>query len=106
VDTLKRGDLDVDGKDDPRTHDCAMTLLGRSRTHFCCLANNHRKVRGVVAANETNLLEDDAGAEALALERTTGEEGGGNDGRWKRCRSGLGFEVKTIKLMLAKEGMR
>jgi hypothetical protein len=33
-------------------------------------------VRGVVAAYEMSLLEDDAEAEALALERTTGEDEG------------------------------
>jgi hypothetical protein len=53
------------------------------------------------------LLEDDAGAEALALEQTTGEEV--EQKRSKETVSVIllafrGFEVKTIKLVLAKEG--
>jgi hypothetical protein len=59
---------------------------------------------GVVAVYETNLLEDDVGAE-VALERTAGEEGGHQQSRETvtiRLAS-RGFEVKTTKLVLGKE---
>ena len=62
----------------------------------------------VIAAYETNLLVDDRAAEALAREPTTGEEGwheqsGEAVSNWLVFR---GFEVKTIKLVLAKKGVR
>jgi hypothetical protein len=66
-------------------------------------------VRGAVAVSRANLLEDDARAEALESERTTGggagvveqqpPGGGGLSGPAFR-----GFEGKTIKIMLAKGG--
>jgi hypothetical protein len=64
-------------------------------------------VPGVAAAYKTNLLEDDsdAGLEALALEREC--EGGQqqSSGESVSIRPAFrGFEVKTIKLVLAKEG--
>ena len=60
---------------------------------------------GIVAAYETTLLEDEVGAEA-ALERTAGEEGGHQQSvETVTIRlASRGFEVKTIKLVLAKEG--
>jgi len=103
LETLKRGDLDVDGKDGPRT--IVLRLYEAFGGHTS--AYLHINVRGVVAAYETNLLEDDAGAEALALERTAGEELGQQQSEETVSVIRLafrGFEVKTIKLVLAKEG--
>jgi alpha-mannosidase len=102
LETLKRGDLDIDGKDGPRT--IVLRLYEAFGGHASVYL--HVNVRGVVAAYETNLLEDDAGLEALALEQTAGEDVGP---RSKETVSVIrlafrGFEVKTIKLVLAKEG--
>jgi hypothetical protein len=74
VEALKRGDLDADGKDRPRT--IMLRFYGAFEGHTS------------VAAYETNLLENDAGAEAIALARTTGE-GENSDIRKRRYRSGL-----------------
>ena len=100
LETLKRGDLDVDGKD--RTIVLRIYEAFGGHTSVSLQIN----VGKVVAAYETNLLEDDAGVEALALERTAGEEGGHQQsGETVTIRLAFrGFEVKTIKLVLAKEG--
>jgi alpha-mannosidase len=102
LETLKRGDLDVDGKDGPRT--IVLRLYEAFGGHAS--VGLQINVGRVVAAYETNLLEDDVGEEALALERTTGEEGvQQQSGETVSIRlSFRGFEVKTIKLVLAKEG--
>ena len=102
LETLKRGDLDVDGKDGPRTIVLRLYEAFGGHTSVGLQINVGR----VVAAYETNLLEDDAGLEALALEPTAGEEGGHQQsGEAVTIRLAFrGFEVKTIKLVLAKEG--
>jgi alpha-mannosidase len=105
LETLKRGDLDVDGKGGPRT--IVLRLYEAFGGHATVYL--HVNLRGVVAAYETNLLEDDAGVEALALEQTAGEEVEVGQQRSEETVSVIrlafrGFEVKTIKLVLAKEG--
>ena len=101
LETIKRGDLDVDGKGGHRTIVLRLYEAYGGHTTVGLEIN----VPGVVAAYETNLLEDDAGAEALALERTTGErEGQRPSGETLSIRLAFrGFEVKTVKLVLSKE---
>ena len=101
LETIKRGDLDADGKDGPRTLVLRLYEAFGGHASVGLLIN----VPGVVAAYETNLLEDDAGLEALALEREC--EGGQqrSSGQSVSIRLAFrGFEVKTIKLVLAREG--
>jgi alpha-mannosidase len=101
LETIKRGDLDADGKDGPRTLVLRLYEAFGGHASVGLLIN----VPGVVAAYETNLLEDDAGLEALALEREC--EGGQQQSSGESVSIRLafrGFEVKTIKLVLAKEG--
>jgi len=100
LETLKRGDLDADGKDGPRTIVLRLYEAFGGHASVGLLIS----VGKVVAAYETNLLEDDAGLEALALERTGGEGGGQQlSGETVSIRLEFrGFEVKTIKLVLAK----
>jgi len=94
LETIKRGDLDVDGKGGHRT--IVLRLYEAYGGH--ATVGIQINVPGVVAAYETNLLEDDAGAEMLSLERTTG------DGETLSIRLAFrGFEVKTVKLVLSKE---
>jgi len=102
LETIKRGDLDKDGKVVHRT--IVLRLYEAYGGHAS--VGLQINLPGVVSAHETNLLEDDAGAEALALERTTGEEGGQQQsGEALSIRLAFrAFEVKTIKLVLAKEG--
>ena len=91
----------MDGKDGPRT--IVLRLYEAFGGHAS--VGLQINVRGVVAAYETNLLEDDAGAETLALERATGE-GGEQQQSGEKVSIRLafrGFEVKTVKLVLAKE---
>ena len=71
LETLKRGDLDKDRKDGPRTIVLRLYEVFGGHASVSLQINLSK----VVAAYEMNLLEDDAGAEALALERTTGGEG-------------------------------
>ena len=101
LETIKRGDLDVDGKHGPRT--IVLRLYEAFGGHAS--VGLQIDVGKVVAAYETNLLEDDAGLEALTLERTSCEEGGQrlSDEAVSIRLAFRGFEVKTIKLVLAKE---
>lgn len=100
LETIKRGDLDVDGKDGHRTIVLRLYEAYGGHTTVGIQIN----VPGVVAAYETNLLEDDAGAETLTLERTTGEgEGQRQSGAQSIRLAFRGFEVKTVKLVLSKE---
>ncbi|KAH9988748.1 glycosyl hydrolases family 38 N-terminal domain-containing protein [Russula vinacea] len=101
LETIKRGDLDADGKDGPRTLVLRLYEAFGGHASVGLLIN----VPGVVAAYETNLLEDDAGLEALALEREC--EGGQQRSSGESVSIRLafrGFEVKTIKLVLARKG--
>jgi alpha-mannosidase len=101
LETIKRGDLDVDGKDGHRT--IVLRLYEAYGGH--ATVNVQINVPGVVAAYETNLLEDDAGVEALTLARTADEgEGERQSGGSQSIRLAFrGFEVKTVKLVLSKE---
>lgn len=95
LETIKRGDLDA--PNGPCT--IVLRLYEAYGGHACvCLQIN---VPGVTAAYATNLLEDDAGAEALALEQTTGEWGE-EPGKQVVRLAFRGFEAKTIKLVLGK----
>ena len=99
LETIKR--VDADGKDGPRT--LVLRLYEAFGGH--ALVGLLINVPGVVAAYETNLLEDDAGLEALGLEREC--EGGQQQSSGESVSIRLafrGFEVKTIKLVLAREG--
>ena len=99
LETIKR--VDADGKDGPRTLVLRLYEAFGGHASVGLLIN----VPGVVAAYETNLLEDDAGLEALALEREC--EGGQQRSSGESVSIRLafrGFEVKTIKLVLAREG--
>jgi alpha-mannosidase len=100
LETIKRGDLDVDGKDGPRTLVLRLYEAFGGHASVGLLIN----VPGVVAAYETNLLEDDAGLEALALEREGGQQQSASGEAVSIRLAFRGFEVKTIKLVLAKEG--
>ncbi len=95
LETIKRGDLDT--PNGPRT--IVLRLYEAFGGHAC--VGLRINVPGVTAAYTTNLLEDDAGAEALALERTTGEWGE-LPGMLSLRLAFHGFEVKTVKLVLAK----
>jgi alpha-mannosidase len=100
LETIKRGDLDVDGKGGHRTIVLRLYEAYGGHTTVSIQIN----VPGVVAAYETNLLEDDAGAETLTLERTTEGEGQRQSGETLSIRLAFrGFEVKTVKLVLSKE---
>ena len=102
LETIKRGDLDRDRADGART--IVLRLYEAFGGHASVILQIN--VPGVTAAHATNLLEDDgagAGAETLALEQTTGEWGE-QPGEQSLRLAFRGFEVKTIKLVLAKEG--
>jgi alpha-mannosidase len=99
LETIKRGDLDSDGANGPRT--IVLRLYEAYGGH--ATVGLQINVPGVTAAYLTNLLEDDAGAEALVLERTTGEWGE-QAGELSLRLAFRGFEAKTVKLVLAKEG--
>ncbi|KAI9508062.1 glycosyl hydrolases family 38 N-terminal domain-containing protein [Russula earlei] len=99
LETIKRGDLDEDRTDGSRTIVLRLYEAFGGHASVGLLIN----VPGITAAYATNLLEDDAGAEALALERTSGEWGE-QPGELSLRLSFRGFEVKTVKLVLAKEG--
>jgi alpha-mannosidase len=97
LETIKRGNLDVEGKDGRRT--IVLRLYEAYGGHASVRLQIN--VPGVVSAYETNLLEDDAGLEALALEPTAGEGGQQQSGESLSIRLAFrGFEVKTIKLVL------
>jgi alpha-mannosidase len=97
LETIKRGDLDALEGRGPRT--IVLRLYEAFGGHACvCLQIN---VPGVAAAYATNLLEDDAGAEVLTLEQTTGEWGE-QPGKLSLRLAFRGFEAKTVKLVLAK----
>ena len=104
LETIKRGDLDVDGKGKDSHRTIVLRLYEAYGGH--ATVSVQINVPGVVAAYETNLLEDDAGKEALTLERTTTGEGEGqqSSGETPSIRLAFrGFEVKTVKLVLSKE---
>lgn len=104
LETIKRGDLDVDGKGGHRT--IVLRLYEAYGGH--ATVGVQINVPDVVAAYETNLLEDDAGAEALTLARMTDEgEGQPQSGESQSIRLAFrGFEVKTVKLVLSKGSMK
>ena len=59
----------------------------------------------VVAAYATNLLEDDAGAEPLEFVRTPGDNAAEETAAdYVVPLEFRGFEVKTVKLVLARQG--
>ncbi|KAI0319402.1 glycoside hydrolase family 38 protein [Amylostereum chailletii] len=93
LETVKRGDLDSD-KDGKRT--VVLRLYeaygGKARVNL-----HLHSTLNVAEAYTTNLLEDDAGAEKLEIATVQG--GGVNVPLAFR-----GFEVKTVKLVLANEG--
>lgn len=99
LETIKRGDLDSDGANGPRT--IVLRLYEAYGGH--ATVGLQINVPCVTAAYLTNLLEDDAGAEALVLERTTGEWGE-QAGELSLRLTFRRFEAKTVKLVLAKEG--
>jgi alpha-mannosidase len=96
LETIKRGDLDSD--DGKRT--IVLRLYEAYGGHASVVLQVN--VPGVVAAYSTNLLEDDDGAEALVLEEPTAEAPL-SGGRVVQL-AFRGFEVKTVKLVLEKEG--
>ena len=101
LETFKRGDLDSDA-DGKRT--IVLRLYEAYGGHAS--VSLQVNVPGVTAAYSTNLLEDDDGAEALALEAPTAgaAEEPPLSGGLVIPLAFRGFEVKTIKLVLAKEG--
>jgi len=100
LETIKRGDLDAERADGSRT--IVLRLYEAFGGHAS--VGVQINVPGVTAAYATNLLEDeDEGAEVLTLERTTGSWGE-QSGELALRLAFRGFEVKTIKLVLAKEG--
>lgn len=98
LETLKRGDLD----DANGTRTIVLRLYEAYGGH-ASVTLQINVPESVVAAYETNLLEDDAGAESLSLERTTGEWGE-QPGELSVQLAFRGFEVKTVKIVLAKDG--
>jgi alpha-mannosidase len=98
LETFKRGDLD----DVKAVRTIVMRLYEAYGGHASIGLQINMPQR-VVAAYETNLLEDDAGAKSLALETTTGEWNERPGDTLLRLMF-RGFEVKTIKIVLAKDG--
>jgi alpha-mannosidase len=98
LERLKRGDLD-----DVKGIRTIVLRLYEAYGGHASIGLQINTPQKVVAAYETNLLEDDAGAKSLAIETTTGEwnEGPGEPLLRLVFR---GFEVKTIKIVLAKDG--
>ncbi|THH17029.1 hypothetical protein EW146_g3709 [Bondarzewia mesenterica] len=97
LETVKRGDLDsdVDGK---------RTVVLRLYEAYGGHANVDLRVSGslpVVDAYATNLLEDDKGAELLDFKRIDAE---GSAADYVVKLAFRGFEVKTVKLVLARQG--
>jgi alpha-mannosidase len=99
LETFKRGDLDSDA-DGKRTIVLRLYEAYGGHATVALQAN----VPGVVAAYQTNLLEDDEGAEALALEAPDAHAAAPLEGGVVIPLGFRGFEVKTVKLVLAKEG--
>ncbi|KAH9970026.1 glycoside hydrolase family 38 protein [Lactifluus volemus] len=97
LETFKRGDLD-DAKG-IRTVVLRLYEAYGGHASICLQVNMPQRV---IAAYETNLLEDDVGADSLSLERTTGEWGERPGEQMLRLVF-RGFEVKTIKVVLAKD---
>jgi len=97
LETIKRGDLDSDA-------DGKRTIVLRLYEAYGGHATVHLQVNvpGVTAAYSTNLLEDDDGAEVLSLAQPTAEAP--FTGGVVISLAFRGFEVKTVKLVLAKEG--
>jgi alpha-mannosidase len=98
LETIKRGDLD-----DVKGIRTIVLRLYEAYGGHASIGLQINTPQKVVAAYETNLLEDDAGAKSLAIETTTGEwnEGPGEPLLRLVFR---GFGVKTIKIVLAKDG--
>jgi alpha-mannosidase len=97
LETLKRGDLD-DAKG-IRTVVLRLYEAYGGHASVCLQVNMPQRV---IAAYGVNLLEDDVGADSLALERTMGEWGERPGEQMLRLVF-RGFEVKTIKVVLAKD---
>lgn len=101
LETFKRGDLDSDAANGKRT--IVLRLYEAYGGHASVALQVN--VPGVVAAYATNLLEDDEGAEALALEAPDAAHAAAPlQGGVVIPLKFRGFEVKTVKLVLAKEG--
>ncbi|ETW79602.1 glycoside hydrolase family 38 protein [Heterobasidion irregulare TC 32-1] len=97
LETLKRGDLDSDAAG-------RRTVVLRLYEAYGGHARADLRVAGtlpVVAAYATNLLEDDAGAEPLEFVRAPGDNAAADYVVPLEFR---GFEVKTVKLVLARQG--
>ena len=90
LETVKRGDLDDDASE-KRTVIMRLYEAYGGKARVTVQLNNGIKI---ASAFVTNLLEDDKGAEPAELVRA---EGGGTDIRLDF----RGFEVKTLKLVLA-----
>ncbi|KAI0032015.1 glycoside hydrolase family 38 protein [Vararia minispora EC-137] len=92
LETIKRGDAD-DTKDSKDQRTVVLRLYEALGGHARVDLRIH--ALRVVAAYATNLLEDDAGADALTVARAEGAEGDAS------VRLDFhGFEVKTVKLVL------
>lgn len=101
IETVKRGDDDYFGDDTDETHEKRSTIVLRIYEAFGGHAQAVLRVNGafnVAKAYETNLLEDDL--KELNLVGRDGEEG---DVEVKL--DFRGFEVKTVKLVLADAGV-
>jgi alpha-mannosidase len=97
LETLKRGDLDdVKGI---RTVVLRLYEAYGGHASICLRVNMPQRV---IAAYEMNLLEDDVGADSPALKRAT-SEWGERPGEQMLRLVFRGFEVKTIKVVLAKD---
>ena len=101
LETLKRGDLDSDAAG-------RRTVVLRLYEAYGGHARADLRVAGtlpVVAAYATNLLEDDAGAEPLEFVRAPGDNAAeGTAADYVVPLEFRGFEVKTVKLVLARQG--
>jgi alpha-mannosidase len=97
LETFKRGDLD-----DAKGIRTVVLRLYEAYGGHASIGLQVNTPQRVIAAYETNLLEDDAGANSLALEQTTGEWGE-RPGQQMLRLVFRGFEVKTIKVVFAKD---
>ncbi|KAH9970023.1 hypothetical protein BGW80DRAFT_1334249 [Lactifluus volemus] len=93
------GDGDLDDAKGIRTVVLRLYEAYGGHASVCLQVNMPQRV---IAAYGVNLLEDDVGADSLALERTMGELGEQPGEQLLRLVF-RGFEVKTIKVVLAKD---
>jgi alpha-mannosidase len=98
LETVKRGDLD-----NAKGIRTIVLRLYEAYGGHASVGIQINLPHGVAAAYETNLLEDDPGAESLSIEKTTGEWGE-RLGQPVLRLTFRGFEVKTIRIVLAKDG--